>query len=453
MLHVIILAAGTGQRMQSKTPKVMHKVAGVPMLQHIINAALDIKPEQVHVVISPNTQRFIDNISTANINWVIQNEQLGTAHAVQQPLEDIPTDADVLILFGDTPLLQSSTLQPLLENLTTYDLSLLVAKLDNPFGLGRILRTQDNSITKIVEEKDATPEQKLINEIYTGICCVKARTLKELLPKISNDNAQKEYYITDIVTLAVSNNLQISSVTAESNDDILGANNRAQLQVIERILQNRLANNLMLDGVTLADSKRIDIRGQLTCAQDVYIDINNVFIGNVNLGNNVIIEPNCVLTNVTIADNSIVRANSVLEDCIIAENCEIGPFARLRPGTKLNDNCKIGNFVEVKNTSFAEGSKASHLSYLGDAQIGKSVNVGAGTIICNYDGVNKHKTIIEDGVFIGSDTQLVAPVTIGKNATIGAGSTIRKNVPADELTLTASIQKVIYGWKRPEKKK
>lgn len=453
MLHVIILAAGVGQRMRSNTPKVMHKVAGIPMLQHVINTACELNPEQIHVVISPNTQKFIDNVSNTDVSWVIQNEQLGTAHAVQQPLAQIPSDADVIILYADTPLLQASTLQPLVNNLKTYDLSLLVAKLDNPFGLGRILRTQDNSITKIVEEKDATDDQKLINEIYTGICSVKARVLKDLLPKISNNNAQKEYYLTDIVTLAVHSNLQISSVTAPNNQDILGVNNRAQLQVVERGLQKRLAHNLMLEGVTLADSERIDIRGQLSCAQDVYIDINNVFIGKVSLGNNVTIEPNCVLTNVSVADNSTIKANSVLEGCIIGENCDIGPFARLRPGTKLDNNCKIGNFVEVKNTSLAEGSKASHLSYLGDAQIGKLVNVGAGTITCNYDGVNKHKTIIEDGVFIGSDTQLVAPVTIGKNATIGAGSTIRRNVPAEELTLTASKQKVIYGWKRPEKKK
>ena len=303
-----------------------------------------------------------------------------------------------------------------------------------------------------MEEKDATDEQKLINEIYTGICSVKARVLKDLLPKVANNNAQKEYYLTDIVTLAVNSNLKISSVTAHSNEDILGVNNRAQLQAVERSLQKRLANNLMLDGVTLADCERIDIRGHLTCAQDVYIDINNVFIGTVNLGNNVTIEPNCVLTNITVADNSIIKANSVLEDCRIGENCEIGPFARLRPGTKLANNCKIGNFVEVKNTTFADGSKANHLSYLGDAQIGKFVNVGAGTITCNYDGANKHQTIIEDGVFIGSDTQLVAPVTVGKNATIGAGSTIRRNAPADELTITESIQKVVYGWKRPKKK-
>lgn len=452
MLHVIILAAGSGTRMHSNIPKVMHKLAGMPMLQHVINTALKLNPEQIHVVISPNTKNYIDRISAAKINWVIQTEQLGTAHAVQQPLTQIPSYAEVMILYADTPLLNNKTLTPLIKNMAAYDLSLLVAELDDPFGLGRIIRNQDKSIVAIIEEKDATEEQKLLHEVYTGICCVKAEVLHDLLPKISNDNAQKEYYLTDLISLAVQQNLPISSVTAANNNDILGVNNRIQLQNVERIYQQYLAQELMLNGVTIADCKRIDIRGSLKCGKDVYLDINNLFIGDVTIGDNVTIEANCILQDVHIAANSTIKSHSVLESCQIAENCQIGPFARIRPGTVVSAECRIGNFVEVKNTQIAKNSKANHLTYLGDTIIGENVNVGAGTITCNYDGVNKHQTIIEDGVFIGSDTQLVAPITIGKNATIGAGSTIRCDAPAEALTLTSATHKVVHGWKRPKKR-
>ncbi len=451
MLHIIILAAGSGTRMFSKIPKVMHKIAGTPMLKHVVNTASLMHPQKIHIVVKPNSQDIIENFNNPLINWDIQEKQLGTAHAVQQALPNIPRDSQVLILYADVPLINEETIKQLISKMKDSDLCLLIAKLDSPFGFGRIMRNNDNAIQAIVEEKDLTPTQKMIQETYTGACCISSNVLHDLLPLIKNQNAQNEYYLTDIIALAAEKRLSISSVTASNNDDILGVNNRAQLETVERIFQKRLANALMIKGVTIADSNRIDIRGTLNCGTDVYIDINNVFIDAVSIGDNSIIEPNCMLTNVKIGNNSIIKANSVLENCTIADDCQIGPFARIRPGTEISNKCAIGNFVEVKNTKIAENSKANHLSYLGDAIIGKNVNIGAGTITCNYDGAYKHQTIIEDGVFIGSDTQLVAPVTIGSNATIGAGSTIREDAPKNELTLTTSVQKTIAGWERPKK--
>lgn len=453
MLHIILLAAGSGKRMQSKTPKVMHKVAGTPMIKHVVNTASKLNPQKIHIVVKPDSYSIIESFNNPLITWSVQEKQLGTAHAIQQALPNIPRDSQVLILYADVPLISEETIKSLISEMTKSDLSLLTAILDNPYGFGRIIRDSDNSIQAIVEEKDATQAQKLIKETYTGTCCINSNFLHDLIPQIQNNNAQNEYYITDIIALAVQNNLSISSVTPCNNDDILGVNNRAQLETVERIFQKRQANSLMIKGVTIADSNRIDIRGELNCGLDVYIDVNNVFIDKVSIGNNSIIEPNCILSNAKIGSNTIIKANSILENCAIADNCQIGPFARIRPGTEIDNHCSIGNFVEIKNTKFAKNSKASHLSYLGDAIIGENVNIGAGTITCNYDGAHKHQTIIEDGVFIGSDTQLVAPVTIGSNATIGAGSTIRKNVPQNELTLTVSTQKTIHGWQRPQKKK
>lgn len=331
-------------------------------------------------------------------------------------------------------------------------MSLLVASVDNPTGLGRILRDAAGEICDIVEEKDADAEQKQIKEIYSGVCCVPASDLARWLPNLTTHNAQNEYYLTDIIDMAVAEDIPIASIETSDTIEILGVNNCLQLQQLERAWQKRVAEQLMLSGVTLADASRFDVRGELVCGKDVFIDINNIFKGKVTLGKGCRIGPNCVLTNVSLGENCEILANSVLNDCVIADNCHIGPFARLRPGTKLAADCKIGNFVETKNVVFGEGSKASHLSYLGDTTLGKDVNIGAGTITCNYDGANKHQTIIEDGVFVGSDTQLVAPVTIGARATIGAGSTIRKDVPSGELTLTMSKQKTVLGWKRPVKK-
>lgn len=455
-LQIIILAAGQGKRMYSGTPKVLHKVAGKPMLVRVVETAERLNPDAIHVIYGHGGEQIKAALPTLPVNWVLQNEQLGTGHAVMQALPHIPLDSQVLILSADVPLIEAKTLQNLIDKChsskQTNSLSLLLANLDNPTGLGRIVRNAKGDICAIVEEKDATEEQKQIQEIYSGICCAQAADLARWLPQLGCSNAQGEYYLTEIIAMAVNEQRAITSLQAPDLMEIQGVNDRLQLQQLERICQQRVAKQLMLAGVSLADANRLDIRGELNCGQDVFIDVNNVFSGKVVLGDGCYIGPNCILHNVTLGANCEILANSILEDCHIGEACHIGPFARLRPGTKLANNCKIGNFVETKNAVFDEGSKASHLSYLGDVSLGKEVNIGAGTITCNYDGANKHQTIIEDGVFVGSDTQLVAPVTIGANATIGAGSTIRKNVPANELTLSESKQKTITGWKRPVKK-
>lgn len=454
-LHIIILAAGQGQRMRSSTPKVLHSIAGQSMLEHVIRTAQSLKPQQIHVVIGHAGAQIQAAFSDSPVHWVEQQEQLGTGHAVLQALPHIPPHAKILVLYADTPLLRSDTLAKLLylydTTKTHQPLALLLAYVPNPYGFGRIVRDSNQHIMAIVEEKDANEQQRLIAEIYPGICCTSAENLRRWLPKLSPKNAQKELYLTDIVAMARAEQHPIPFVHTQDYQDILGVNDRAQLQQAERIWQQRQARELMLSGVTLADANRIDIRGTLTTGRDVFIDINNVFIGNVHIGEGSLIEPNCVLTNVTIGANTTILASSVLADCVIGDHCHIGPFTHIRPGTKVAAHCKIGNFVEAKKAVFGEHSKASHLSYLGDVSIGSQVNIGAGTITCNYDGVHKHQTIIEDGAFIGSDTQLVAPVTIGRNATIGAGSTIRSDAPPNELTLTVSKQKTIYGWQKKEK--
>lgn len=456
-LQIIILAAGQGKRMYSTTPKVLHKIAGKPMLARVVETAQQLNPDVIHVVYGHGGEQIKAALPDLPVNWVLQNEQLGTGHAVMQALPYIPLDSQVLILSADVPLIEAKTLQNLINKhrsapAKANSLSLLLAKLDNPAGLGRIVRNEKGDISAIVEEKDATAAQKQIQEIYSGICCVQAADLARWLPQLGCNNAQGEYYLTEIIAMAVNEQQVITSLQTPDLIEIQGVNDRLQLQQLERIWQQRLARQLMLSGVSIADANRFDVRGELHCGQDVFIDVNNVFSGKVVLGDGCYIGPNCILHNVTLGANCEILANSILEDCQLGETCHIGPFARLRPGTKLANDCKIGNFVETKNAVFGQGSKASHLSYLGDVTLGTEVNIGAGTITCNYDGANKHQTIIEDGVFVGSDTQLVAPVTVGANATIGAGSTIRKNVPANELTLTESKQKTITGWKRPVKK-
>ncbi len=456
-LHIVILAAGLGKRMHSATPKILHCVGGKPMLTRVVETALTLSPEKIHVIIGHGGERIRNELSELRVNWVIQAEQLGTGHAVLQALPHVAPEHQILVLCADVPLIQTTTLRSLIDSCNTgkgqsSPLGLMLADMPNPFGLGRIVRGSQREILAIVEEKDASEQHRKITEIYSGICCAPAAMLHRWLPKLSNENAQGEYYLTEIITMAATEGHPIVSFKADDPVELQGVNNRAQLQQLERVWQQRVAQELMLSGVTLADAMRIDVRGELKCEPDVFIDVNTVFSGNVQLGNGSKIGPNCVLHNVVLGPNSEVLANSVLEDCEIADNCQVGPFARIRPGTKLAAHCKIGNFMEVKNSVFGEGSKANHLSYVGDAVIGKNVNIGAGTITCNYDGVNKHKTVIEDGVFIGSDTQLVAPVMIGENATIGAGSTIRRNVPPGELTLTETKQKTIYGWERPKKK-
>lgn len=456
-LHVVILAAGQGKRMYSATPKVLHQIAGKPMLVRVVETAQQLNPDVIHIIYGHGGEQIKDSLPDLPVHWVHQAEQLGTGHAVMQALPYIPPHTHVLVLSADVPLIQANTLRALVDCSKTADthqsvLALLVASLDDPFGLGRIVRDNQGKVYAIVEEKDANEQEKKIKEIYTGICCAQVADLARWLPRLSNDNAQNEYYLTEIMALAVRDNALVTTLSTHDVAEIQGVNNRLQLQQLERLWQQREAKRLMLQGVSLMDAQRFDVRGELICGHDVLIDVNCIFKGRVVLGDGCSIGANCVLTDVVLGAGTEIYPNSVLEGCTIGTDCAIGPFARLRPGTQLAAKCKIGNFVETKNVLFDEESKASHLSYIGDAHLGKKVNVGAGTITCNYDGINKHQTIIEDGVFIGSDSQLIAPVTVGAYATIGAGSTIRKNVPPGELTLTESKQKTVYGWKRREKK-
>lgn len=455
-LQIIILAAGQGKRMYSNTPKVLHPLAGKPMLRRVVETAQALQPKAIHIIYGHGGDAIKDSLSDLNLHWIHQSEQLGTGHAVMQALPFIPKDAQVLILYADVPLIQINTLSALIERAMPHQtaqssLALLVAHLDNPTGLGRIVRDNQGCVLNIVEEQDATAQEKNIKEIYSGICCVSAAQLHLWLPQLDNNNAQGEYYLTDIIALALKNHVHITTLTARDWVEIQGVNNRLQLHTLEREWQLRQAHALLEQGVNIADAKRFDLRGEMSCGRDVFIDVNCVFKGQVHLGDDCQIGPNCSLTNVTLGKGCIIEANSVLEGANIGDHCQIGPFARLRPGTTLGAKCKIGNFVETKKAIFDEGSKANHLSYLGDVKIGKKVNIGAGAITCNYDGVNKYQTIIEDGAFIGSDTQLIAPVTVGANAVIGAGSTIRKNMPPEELTLSESKQKTLYGWKRRSK--
>lgn len=450
-LHIIILAAGNGKRMYSNTLKVLHTIGGKPMAARVVETALELKPDAIHIIHGHKGEELRDALSDYPINWIKQEQQLGTGHAVLQAMPFIPEAAKIIILSGDVPLIEAATLSNLMNALDSHVLALLIAKLDNPTGLGRILRNANGAIQAIREEKDANNEEKKIQDIYSGICAVKAEALKHWLPNISNDNAQKEYYLTDILSMAVHDEEAVTAIYTSNLYEIQGVNNRLQLQQLERIWQRNTAIKLLDQGVGIADADRIDIRGDIFCAFDVFIDINCVFTGQVTIGEGTIIEPNCTITNTTIGKNCTILANSVIDGACIADDCSIGPFARLRRGTILANYCKIGNFVETKKANFQENSKASHLSYLGDCNLGRDVNIGAGTITCNYDGVNKHQTTIEDGVFVGSGTQFVAPVTAHAGATIGAGSTIRKDVPPDALTLTERKQRTIFGWARPIK--
>lgn len=449
-LHIIILAAGQGKRMRTHLPKVLHKLAGQPLLGHVLQTTALLHEAKVHVIVGHEAAKIQAQFSHLNLNWVQQEQQLGTGHAVMQALPYIPAEAQVLILSGDVPLIQISTLQAMLAQAKSA-LCLLVATLDQPFGFGRILRGEDAKILAIVEEKDANPAQRNIQEIYTGICSAPAHMLKRWLPNLSRHNQQQEYYLTEIIQMAVAENYPIHSLEPAQLFEIQGINTLAELQSLERQWQGHLAQLLLASGVQLADANRLDIRGRLHCQADVFLDINVITEGVVEIGAYSQIGANCILKNTTIGKHCIIHPHSVLENTVVADYCEIGPFARCRPGTVLNEHCKIGNFVETKNTQFDVHSKASHLSYLGDASVGKHVNIGAGTITCNYDGVTKHPTIIKDHAFIGSDTQLIAPVTVGEHAVIGAGTSLREDAPDHALTLTPSRQKSLIGWKRKQK--
>ncbi len=455
-LSVIILAAGAGTRMRSLKPKVLHKLAGLPMVEHVYNTSNKLGAQQIQVVYGHGGDLLTQQCEHFNVEWCLQAEQLGTAHAVQQASPNIEGDSIVLILYGDVPLIKVETLQTLVEKVCANNISLLTVNLDDPTGYGRIVRDYKDSSKKVVgiiEHKDASDEIKKIKEVNTGILALRAAYLNECLDKIDNNNVQGEYYLTDIIALAVNDGNEVFTTQVEHSYEVEGINDRKQLAKLERIFQHGIAEKLLTDGISIADPQRIDVRGELRVGNDSFIDINCVFEGEVNLGTGVTIGAGCVIKNATIASDCIIKPYSVIENAIIDSRSEVGPFARIRPGTHLKENSRVGNFVEIKNTELGENSKASHLSYLGDSEIGKNVNIGAGTITCNYDGANKFKTIIKDGAFIGSDTQLIAPVTVGENATIGAGSTITKDTEDNCLTLSRAPQKQIKDWQRPEKKK
>ncbi len=450
-LSVLILAAGAGTRMRSLKPKVLHKLAGLPMVEHVYNTSMKLGAKQVQVVYGHGGDLLKQQCSHFDVEWAQQAEQLGTAHAVQQASPNINDEDVALILYGDVPLIKAETLDCLIAQVSANNVALLTVRLDDPTGYGRIVR-QNDKVVAIVEHKDASAAIKEIQEVNTGILAVNAAYLNQCLDKINNDNVQGEYYLTDIIALAVNDGNEVFTVQVEDSYEVEGINDRKQLARIERIFQRGIADKLLMEGISLADPERLDVRGELNAGNDSFIDINCVFEGEVNLGTGVSIGAGCVIKNSTIACDCIIKPYSVIEDANIDKDAEVGPFARIRPGTHLKENSRVGNFVEIKNTALGENSKASHLSYLGDSDIGKNVNIGAGTITCNYDGANKFRTVIKDGAFIGSDTQLVAPVTIGENATIGAGSTITKDTDANTLTLSRSAQRSIKDWERPKKK-
>jgi len=449
-LSVIILAAGQGTRMKSALPKVMHKIAGLPMVEHVYRRACELDAADIHIVYGHGGEHLPQSCKHFNASWTEQDEQLGTAHAVHQASPKLDDDHIALVLYGDVPLIKSSTLKKLIADIKGDDVALLTVTLTEPTGYGRIVRA-DNKVTAIVEHKDASDEQRKITEVNTGILAVRSGYLNRCLAKIDNKNVQGEYYLTDLIEIAVGDGNNIITIQPENIYEVEGVNDRNQLSKLERFYQLDAIQKIMEQGVTVADPARVDIRGELVVGNDTFIDINAVFEGKVIIGNNVTIGPGCIISNSCIGDDSNIKAFSVLEDVVVDEQVDVGPFARLRPGTHLKDKSRVGNFVEVKNTELGVNSKASHLSYLGDAEIGKDVNIGAGTITCNYDGANKFRTVIKDGVFVGSDTQLVAPVTVGRNATIGAGSTITRDINDEVLALSRADQKEIKGWRRPRK--
>jgi bifunctional UDP-N-acetylglucosamine pyrophosphorylase/glucosamine-1-phosphate N-acetyltransferase len=452
-IHVVILAAGEGKRMHSAIPKVLHTLAGISLLERIVNTAQSLVPNTIHIVYGHKGAEVKARLCHLPIHWVEQQKQLGTGHAVLQVLPSIPDDAQVVVMFGDVPLISSETLKQLLLTAQEIDgLVILTAKFDNPTGLGRIIRNKEGAIQRIVEERDASTAERSIHEINSGIMSAKASFLKHSLTHVTAHNAQREYYLTDIVSFAVKEGLSVETIFVPAIE-VQGVNDRSQLAMLERSYQKMIAEKIMLEGVTLMDPARFDLRGNATFGNDVVVDINVILEGQIQIGSNVVIGPNCFLKNVSIGNNVTIKANSVVEDTVIADQCSIGPFARLRPGTDLGVGVRIGNFVELKNAKLGSHTTAGHLSYLGDVTIGHEVTIGAGTITCNYDGINKHQTQIGDRAFVGSGTELVAPVTVGSDATIGAGSTITKNAPPEALTLGRAKQISIAGWQRRNKDK
>ncbi len=452
-MNIVILAAGPGKRMHSSTPKVLHRLAGRALLAHVFDTAKQLSPKVICVVYGHGGELVRQVVEENDVVWVMQEPQLGTGHAVMQAAPHLDERWPTLVLYGDVPLIRAETLRHLVDA-TGTGLGLLTATLDRPTGYGRILRN-GKKVVGIVEEEDANARQRALREINTGIVVAPTKKLKSWLAKLQNNNAQKEYYLTDIVALATKERVPVTAIQSNAAWETLGVNSRGQLAELERIYQRKLAASLLEQGVALADPSRCDVRGILACGRDVAVDVNCVFEGEVNLGDGVSVGANCVLKGVTVGAGTRIEPFCHLEDADIGADCRIGPYARIRPGTRtrLAEGVHIGNFVEVKASSIGAGSKANHLTYIGDSEVGRNVNVGAGTIVCNYDGANKHRTVIEDDVFIGSDTQLVAPVRVGRGATLGAGTTLTKDAPAGELTLSRVKQVSIPDWQRPEKKK
>lgn len=451
-LGVVILAAGKGTRMKSALPKVMHTLGGNTLLGHVLHVASTLTPHKTVVVYGHGGEHVRDSFSNLDVAWVEQAEQLGTGHAVQQALPYLGDVEQVLVLYGDVPLIRTETLQDLID-VTGEGLGLLTVTLPDPQGYGRIVRDDAGKVTSIVEQKDASADELRITEINTGIMAIPATRLEQWMAGLQNNNAQQEYYLTDVVAMAVADTVSVNTSQPLQSVEAEGINDRLQLARLEREWQSRQTEILMLNGVTLRDPARFDLRGELSTGQDVCIDINVIIEGAVTLGDNVSIGANTVLRNVTIGTGVTILENCVIEDAEIGMGCKIGPFSRIRPGARLAENVHVGNFVEIKNSNVLTGSKINHLSYVGDSDVGAAVNIGAGTITCNYDGANKHRTIIGDRAFIGSNSALVAPVTIGDDATIAAGSVISKPAPADKLTITRPRQVTMDGWKRPTKKK
>jgi bifunctional UDP-N-acetylglucosamine pyrophosphorylase/glucosamine-1-phosphate N-acetyltransferase len=450
-VDIIVLAAGKGTRMRSQLPKVLHPIAGVPMLQRIVDTVASLNPVETHVVIGHGAEQVRDAIQGDHLSWVTQTEQLGTGHAVMQALPNLKGDM-ALVVLGDTPLLRAASLQALLDSVDQQSYGLLTVDSADPTGLGRIVRDSSGQVQKIVEHKDASPEQLAICETNTGIMAIPRHLLEKCLPKLSANNAQGEYYLTDLIELAIAEGLRVVSAKASSESEVQGVNNRVQLAFLEREYQRQQAESAMLAGASLADPQRFDVRGSLCVGSDVYIDVNAVFHGDCVLGNNVRIGPNCTFYNAVIGDGAEILANTVVEDARIDARATVGPFARIRPGTHLCEGSKVGNFVETKKTTLGAGSKINHLSYVGDAEVGEGVNIGAGTITCNYDGVNKYKTLMGHGVFVGSNSTLVAPLNIADGGFIAAGSTVTGDVAENQLAVGRARQRNIDGWKKPSKK-
>jgi bifunctional UDP-N-acetylglucosamine pyrophosphorylase/glucosamine-1-phosphate N-acetyltransferase len=451
-LSIIILAAGQGTRMKSSRPKVVHPVAGRPMLQHVVDTSRLLDPGEVIVVIGHASEQIREAMKGQELKFVEQSQQLGTGHAVAQCLDELSDGNDVLVLYGDVPLITADTLEALLKHSRDSSVGILSFVPENAHGYGRILRGENGNVGAIVEDKDANEEERKVRESNSGILFINGNNVRQLVEKLDDKNVQSEFYLTDVVKHAVDEGLNVSATICESANEVCGVNNHAQLAEVERIYRRRAAEELMLQGVKLYDPGRIDVRGRLQVGCDVEIDINCIFEGDVTLADNVHVGANCVIRNSTIGAGSRILPMTTIDEAVIGCQVSIGPYARIRPGTECDDDVKIGNFVETKKARIGSGSKVNHLSYIGDTNMGSGVNIGAGTITCNYDGVNKFETVIEDNVFVGSDTQLVAPVTIGRGSTIGAGSTITRDTPANKLTLSRAKQITLETWKKPTRK-